>query len=230
MSRFILYFLLGLGLSALLHNQFFGSFFALNERMGYAAGSALLLAWLLTSVQWKRFPSLLKGMGVWIGILFALVLGYGFRPEILDLGDRFLAALRPQQGFSQKSGSWSVFKSSDGHFYVELLVNRIPIRFLVDTGASDIMLTRSAARKIGLQPDRLDYTRVYWSANGKTHGAPIKLDEIRLGELILQQVPASVNAGESDTCLLGMAFFKRLDAYEFKQNLLTFRWKVKEAA
>ncbi len=198
-----------------------------NDQLGYAAGSAFLLVWLLSSVRWHTLPQLIKRMGVWFGVLFVLILGYGLRPELLTLQDRFLAILMPDQGFSVAEGSWSLYKSADGHFYAELLVNGVPIRFLVDTGASDLVLTREDALKIGLFPERLAYTKIYQSANGQTRGAPIILDEVRLGGLILQRMPASVNAGAAHISLLGMTFFKRLDSYDVKHDLLTLHWHVK---
>ncbi|MBF0273363.1 MAG: TIGR02281 family clan AA aspartic protease [Magnetococcales bacterium] len=229
MIRFIVFFLGGLGVAAVLHERFLGSVSVSldTERMGYAAGSAFLLAWLLTSVNWHGLPNLVKSMGIWIGLLMILVLVYGVRHEWAELYQRFLAILIPQRGFSQDSGSWNVFKSADGHFYVEIMLNRTPIRMLVDTGASDMILTRSDARKIGLSPERLEYTRHYQTANGETRGAPVLLDEVRLGSLILHRMPASVLTGEAHESLLGMAFFKRLDSYEVKQDRLTFRWTVK---
>ncbi|MBF0190960.1 MAG: TIGR02281 family clan AA aspartic protease [Magnetococcales bacterium] len=229
MIRFIALFAGGLVVVWALHDQFTDSLFESThtERLGYAAGSAFMLAWLLSSVSWRGLPKLLKGVGLWIGVLMLLVLGYGFRQELTDLRTRWMATLLPQRGFEPAAGEWSVFKSSDGHFYVELRVNRTPIRMLVDTGASDLVLTRADARRIGLSPDRLDYTLRYQTANGETRAAPILLDEVRLGSLTLKRMPASVIAGEAHESLLGMSFFKRLDSYEVKQDLLTFRWTTK---
>ncbi len=226
--RFLLLFAVGLGLAAFLQDRFVGPIFASNwEWLGYALGSLLMLAWLLSGVRWNALPRLLKSLGAWIAILLLLILGYGFRPELGQLSDRLLATLMPQRGFGQEPGAWRVFKSADGHFYLDLRVNRAQVRFLVDTGASDIVLTRADAKKIGLQPDRLEYTRPYQTANGLTRGAPIVLDEVRLGDWSQFKLPASVNGGDAHVSLLGMAFFKRLESYEVRGNALTLRWKAK---
>ncbi|MEO5347089.1 MAG: TIGR02281 family clan AA aspartic protease [Magnetococcus sp. YQC-9] len=163
-------------------------------------------------------------MGSWLILLILLMLAYGWRYEMGASLGRFWATLVPQRGFSQAPGSLSVFKSSDGHFYVEPRIQGVSIRMLVDTGASDIVLTRDAARRIGLNPDQLDYTLQYRTANGMTRAAPVVLEELRLGDLVLRRVPASVNAGSAHNSLLGMAFFKRLDSYEVKNDMLTMRW------
>ncbi|MBF0342545.1 MAG: TIGR02281 family clan AA aspartic protease [Magnetococcales bacterium] len=227
MIRFLLIFGAALGLAAMLHQQFLGSLSdsdSHNDVMGYAAISSFLLAWLLNSLKWRALPGFLKNIGLWLLVLFLLTAAYGWRHDLVEFQQRFFATVLPQRGFSQGSGSWSVYKSSDGHFHVEPRINGISIRMLVDTGASDIVLTRSDARRIGLSPDRLEYTIQYRTANGMTRAAPVMLDELRLGDFSLRRVPASVNAGDTDDSLLGMTFFKRLDAYEVKNDLLTLRW------
>ncbi|MEO5341453.1 MAG: TIGR02281 family clan AA aspartic protease [Magnetococcus sp. MYC-9] len=226
MFRFVLVFCGVMGVAVVLQELLLGSAFDASgsERLGYAAGSAFLLAWCLSSLPGKGFLRVLKRMGPWWILLILLMLAYGWRHEMGGALGRFWAMLLPQRGFSQAPGSLSVFKSSDGHFHVEPRIQGVLVRMLVDTGASDIVLTRAAARRIGLDPDRLDYTLQYRTANGLTRAAPVLLEELRLGDLVLRRVPASVNAGDSDSSLLGMAFFKRLDAYEVKNDLLTLYW------
>nr|CAX83902.1 Aspartyl protease-like protein [uncultured bacterium] len=235
--RFAIWVLAGLAGVGLLYGSFIGPILALDfqgvtspdgEVLGYALFSVLIFAWLIHQVPWSRLPGVVVRMGVWLLVLGLLILGYGFRPELADLKERFLAALMPQRGFGGGSGEWRLDKSQDGHFYLELAVNRVLVRFLVDTGASDIMLTRGDAVKAGLDPERLAYTRIYQTANGMTRGAPVLLDELRLGGLVLPRMPASVNAGAGHVSLLGMAFFKRLDSYEVKGNRMTLRWSAGE--
>ncbi|MBF0161082.1 MAG: TIGR02281 family clan AA aspartic protease [Magnetococcales bacterium] len=228
MLRFVLIFCGVMGVAVVLQGLLPGSAFDEEglDRLGYAAGSALLLAWWLGSVSGKGVVRVLKRMGFWLILTILLILAYGWQHEMGAFLGRFWATLLPQHGFSQAPGTWSVFKSSDGHFYVEPRIQGVPVRMLVDTGASGIVLSRAAARRIGLDPDRLEYTRQHRTANGLTQAAPVVLQELRLGDLVLQQVPATVNAGDSNSSLLGMAFFKRLDSYEVKDDRLTLRWNT----
>ncbi|MBF0127590.1 MAG: TIGR02281 family clan AA aspartic protease [Magnetococcales bacterium] len=230
MTRFALLFVGGLIVAAFLQDRFVGPIFASDmEWLGYASGALLMLAWMLSPVRWRAVPALLRRVGIWVGMVALLIAGYGFRPELARLGERMEAALSPQRGFAgQEPDTWQVFKSADGHFYLEVRINRIPVRFLVDTGASDIVLTRADAQKIGLRPDRLAYTRTYQTANGQTRGAPVVLDELAVGALTLRGMPASVNEGRAHVSLLGMAFFRRIDSYEVRRDLLTLRWRARE--
>jgi clan AA aspartic protease (TIGR02281 family) len=111
-----------------------------------------------------------------------------------------------------------------GHFLIEAWVNGEPITFLVDTGASDIVLTPDDARRIGLEPRTLEYTQSFATANGEVRAAPVVLREIRVGELQLFDLDASVNEAALPVSLLGMSFLEELSGYEVQGRTLILRW------
>ncbi|MBR3370228.1 MAG: TIGR02281 family clan AA aspartic protease [Rhodobacteraceae bacterium] len=101
----------------------------------------------------------------------------------------------------------------DGHFHLDLQVNSEPVRFIIDTGASDLVLSRADAQKVGLAPDTLAYLGQARTANGTVGLARVSLDEVILahGDLEIRdtQVPAFVNEGQLDVSLLGMGYLRR---------------------
>jgi aspartyl protease family protein len=111
-----------------------------------------------------------------------------------------------------------------GHFLVEAMVEGVPIRFLVDTGASDIVLSPNDALEIGLRPADLRFTRRFETANGTVRGAPVILRELRVGQLQLFDVGASVNEAPLEVSLLGMSFLNELRGYEVADGRLILRW------
>lgn len=111
-----------------------------------------------------------------------------------------------------------------GHFVIEAAVNGIPITFLVDTGASDVVLTVDDARRLGLRPRTLDYSQRFETANGEVRAAPVTLRELRVGQFRLFDLPASVNQGALGVSLLGMSFLERLRGYEVADGRLILRW------
>ncbi|MDH3240202.1 MAG: TIGR02281 family clan AA aspartic protease [Alphaproteobacteria bacterium] len=112
----------------------------------------------------------------------------------------------------------------DGHFYADVQVNGTAIRFLIDTGATNVALTPDDARKVGLNVDDLKFTRRVRTANGVTLSAPVVLDEISIGLLTVRKVRGGVNKGKLDTSLLGLAFLRRLRGYEVVGDRLLLRW------
>lgn len=113
---------------------------------------------------------------------------------------------------------------SHGHFLVSAVVNGVPIDFMIDTGASHIVLALQDARKLGYGPANLDFSQEFQSANGTVRAAPIELRELRVGQLQLYDLEASVNGGPLPISLLGMSFLQQLRSYEVADGRLILRW------
>jgi aspartyl protease family protein len=99
-------------------------------------------------------------------------------------------------------------------------VNGQPVRFLVDTGASDIVLSPADAQRLGLDPASLSFTKPVETANGIGLGASYSAADVSVGSIRLSNVPMSVNKAPMSSSLLGMAFFNRLQSFRFEGNKL----------
>src|SRR3954463_12715823 len=98
-----------------------------------------------------------------------------------------------------------------GHFFTDATVNDQPLRFVVDTGASVVVLSGSDAERLGL-----DYRKgkraAMQTANGATTGYFVKLDRMRVGGIELRSIDAVVlEEGLGSFGLLGMSFLNRLE-------------------
>ena len=111
-----------------------------------------------------------------------------------------------------------------GHFMVDAVVNGKPVEFMVDTGASHVVLTLEDARRLGLSASNLDFTHKFESANGAVRAAPVELREFRVGQFQLYDLEAFVNGGPLPISLLGVSFLERLRSYEVAQGRLVLRW------
>ncbi len=94
----------------------------------------------------------------------------------------------------------------DGHFHLRAMVNDVPVQFVVDTGATSIVLSREDAGKVGLKPDELAYYAEARTANGTVATAPVTLDRMVIGPFDDQKVRAVVNDSEMDGSLIGMSY------------------------
>jgi len=111
-----------------------------------------------------------------------------------------------------------------GQFGAEVEINGQPVRVMVDTGASFVVLSYETAERIGLQVLRADYTGRVQTANGVAMVAPITLRHVALGPIYLGDVQALVaERGASPTNLLGMSFLRRLASVEQKSGKLVLR-------
>jgi aspartyl protease family protein len=105
-------------------------------------------------------------------------------------------------------------RQSDGHYYITLTVNGTPVDFVVDTGASQVVLTREDAKRVGIDVDALRFLGSANTANGRVPTAPVWLDSVRIGDISDSGVSAVVNGGDMDGSLLGMTYlglFSRIE-------------------
>ena len=63
--------------------------------------------------------------------------------------------------------------SRNNHYYVTAEVEGVNVRFLVDTGASSVVLSMEDAERVGLDTGNLTYSQIFNTANGQTRAAPV---------------------------------------------------------
>lgn len=134
--------------------------------------------------------------------------------------DDIRGAARPLNAVVSDEGRIEIPRGMDGHYHISVEINGTPVPFIVDTGASDIVLTKRDARRVGLDPDALPYVGRAMTANGEVRTAPVTLTEVRLGGVVDRNLPARVNGGEMDTSLLGMSYLQRFSQITIAGNRL----------
>jgi len=103
-----------------------------------------------------------------------------------------------------------------GHFQVEVRIDGRRVDFVVDTGASLVVLRGSDAALVGIRPQPRDYTATAITANGKIRAARATIDRIEVGGITIYDVPAMVLPDEAlAKNLLGVSFLSRLRRYEY---------------
>ena len=84
------------------------------------------------------------------------------------------------------------------------------VTFMVDTGATDVVLAPDDAQRIGIDPATLVFDQFAQTANGTVSGAAIRLDNLVIGSIEMNRLPATVNGADMSESLLGMEFLGRL--------------------
>jgi aspartyl protease family protein len=118
-----------------------------------------------------------------------------------------------------------IMVSEDGHYYANAEINGLPINhMLIDTGATYVALSYEDAANLGIFPNSGDFKYESHTANGVGHVAMANLREVRLGDIVLENVSAVVSEpGAQDVSLLGMSFLSRLSRVEATGNTLALR-------
>lgn len=157
--------------------------------------------------QRQRLSKSVRDLAIWALIFVMVIIAYGFR-------DTLRGALFPQSAVQLSAETLELRRRPDGHFHADVAVNDTRVRFIVDTGASDVVLSRADAARVGIDVDGLSFTGRARTANGVVATAPVRLGVVRFGGFTDIDVPASVNAGELESSLLGMAYLDRFERIE----------------
>lgn len=152
--------------------------------------------------------ALLWGL-IFLGVLAAIGLWSDIRQTV-----------QPTQSVIASQGRIELPRAPNGHYYLNAEVNGAAIRFLVDTGATDIVLSREDAVRVGLDLGDLAYIGRAMTANGEIRTAPVRLDSIALGGIEDRGLRAWVNEGEMGMSLLGMSYLQRYSRIEITGNAL----------
>jgi aspartyl protease family protein len=221
--RFFVILLIFSGLLIYLNRTF--GVLTLKEDSGQIIYEILLVLVVSSALASGRLRQNLKYLGIWAGIFIVLIMGYSYRHELTGIKEKIIAEIIPSRGIQKASGSVSFPVSSDGHFYIRAEINGVPVIFLADTGASHIVLSPADAIKLGVKTDDLRFDRIYETANGTVRGSSIRIADLKIGMIHMKSLGASINEAKMRHSLLGMTFFKRLNSYEVKNDMLTLHWQ-----
>jgi len=92
------------------------------------------------------------------------------------------------------SRSITLSRGNGGHFWVDARVDGRRLEMVVDTGATQIALRASDAARLGIHPTARDYAVKVATANGITRAALVQLRAVELGDIIVRDVFAQLNA------------------------------------
>jgi len=169
--------------------------------------------WVMVEFRQRMGQTLRMGMA-WGLIFVGMMAGYGLWSDIRH-------DVMPRQMVSA-AGVVEVPRAQDGHYYLTLTINDTPLPFMVDTGASGMVLSNEDAAQLGIDPDSLMFLGEAMTANGVVRTARVTLPEVALGPFRNQNFRAYVTEGEMAGSLLGMDYLGQF-RMEFADGKLILR-------
>jgi aspartyl protease family protein len=188
--------------------------------LAYKIAILVFLAGTVMTMFRQRFTQAITAALLWVVVGLMLVVGYAYRFELHDIGDRVLAELVPGRAVSH-GRTVEVARTNTGDFSIMAQINGVRVPMVLDTGASSVVLTRDDAKAAGLPIEVLNYTVNIDTANGRTRAAAVTLDRVAIGGLVERSIDALVaQPGQLRTSLLGMSFLNRLQSWEVSGDRL----------
>jgi aspartyl protease family protein len=223
----VLLLILGLGLLALIVRHDAGTIAGLETgdfaSLIYKIALLVFIGGAVLALFRDRVADAFRAAMTWVVIGLLLAIGYTYRYDLRDVGDRVLAELVPGHA-ATRNGAVEISRGRGGEFQIATQVNGASISMVLDTGASSVVLTQEAAKAAGLPLAMLTYDVNVETANGRARAASVTLDRITVGSIVERAVPALVaQPGQLKTSLLGMSFLTRLERWEVRGERLVLR-------
>ncbi len=112
----------------------------------------------------------------------------------------------------------TVSQNNDGHYYGTVLINDVPVRMLIDTGASQVTLSRKTAQNAGFDASDANFTQAVNGITGEVRAANWTIPQLSIGSIVLQNVAAVVIDSNSAPSLLGMSVLNRMQQVSLQQG------------
>ncbi|MGB7243362.1 MAG: TIGR02281 family clan AA aspartic protease [Sulfitobacter sp.] len=174
--------------------------------------AVMILGWFLVQARFSLNKTLQQA-SIWALIFFGVIAAVG-------LWDDVSHTINPRQVSFADEGKIVVPRAPDGHYYIVLNVNDTAMRFVVDTGATDMVLTQDDAIAAGIDPKSLNYFGRAMTANGEVRTAPVHLETVTLGSITDYDMRAVVNDGVMAESLLGMEYLQHWGRIEITRGEL----------
>lgn len=155
-----------------------------------------------------------RGM-LWLFWVLVLVLGTWFFSLWQDAREQALRT--PESRVTEDAVELRLGRSRGGHYLVDGRIDGHRVTFLLDTGATSVVIPADLARQIGLERGARIPIR---TASGRDHAWLTNIERLELGPVTLRDVDAAIAPGLEDMVLLGMSALGRLELSQRDGELL----------
>lgn len=133
---------------------------------------------------------------------------------------------RMQMRIGQSTSTQTVLTADgQGHFFTTVLINGVPVRAVIDTGATHISLSVADAQRMGI--NYLQGKRgVSQTANGLVNVYLVNISHVQVGDIAFSNIMGSVSVdatAQRTPVLLGMSFLRHVDMRRSGNTMLLIR-------
>lgn len=160
---------------------------------------------------------------IWIIIIISSTFLYSKKNQKNNLKNELLALIIPEIGYHRDSKA-EYYISNNGHFIIAAKVNDYKVKFLLDTGASSIVLTNEDAKNANINVNDLNYNISISTANGIIYVAYKNVERLQISNKIFYNLKVAVTKSGLNQSLLGMSFLKNVKSYSINNNKLTINF------
>ena len=156
----------------------------------------------------------------WVIIFLAAFVAFMLKDDIAGFAQQVLDERRAESTGVEEGGELRIRQSLDGHFWVNAELNGIPVRFLVDSGATTTSISAETARRAGIEPSSR-FPAVVRTANGLVEVQRGRAQSLEVGHIHRENIALHMSDAFGDMNVLGMNFLSSLTGWRVEgRNLI----------
>ncbi|MEJ6595441.1 TIGR02281 family clan AA aspartic protease [Parasphingorhabdus sp.] len=183
-----------------------------NINLIFAIGALVLVASALFSRR-IGFGEIVRNILAWVAIFAVFIVGFSYQREILAVWNRVSGEMTGANEQLVVGDTVRIRQSADGHFWVDAKVNALPVRFLIDSGATTTAMTLRTAQSAGIDISESPIPVILTTANGSVEAQRGAIQTLQIGPMVAQNLPVVVAKEFGDSNVIGMNFLSKLRSW-----------------
>ncbi|AMO71810.1 retropepsin-like aspartic protease family protein [Sphingorhabdus sp. M41] len=190
-----------------------------NINLLFAVGALVLVASALFSRK-IGFGEIMRNILAWVAIFALFIVGFSYQQEILAVWNRVSGEVTGTNEQLVVGDTVRIRQSADGHFWVDAKVNALPVRFLIDSGATTTAMTLETAKRAGIDISDSPFPVVLTTANGSVSAQRGTIQSLRIGPVSTRDLAVVVAEEFGESNVIGMNFLSNLHSWRVEGGVM----------
>ena len=179
-----------------------------------------------------RWRGIVFSIILWLVFGFSIILAITYKSEIIlvfqktkipEVISRVSSEIYPSKPFITETGEARIKKGAANQYSVNGKVNNESVLFLIDTGATNTVLTKKDGIIAGINIENLKFENPIRTANGTNYSANVLVKTIEIGGIQFQKFNVLVVQEGLFRSLIGMDFISKLSKFVVEDNVLILK-------
>ncbi|GAA0482048.1 hypothetical protein GCM10009096_25430 [Parasphingorhabdus litoris] len=188
-----------------------------NINLVFAIGALVLVGSALFSRR-IGFGEIVRSALSWVVIFAIFIVIFSYQHEIVGVWNKVTGELTGANDQQVVGDTLKIRQSADGHYWADAEVNGMPVRFLIDSGATTTAMTLKTARAAKVEINEGGFPTYLDTANGTVEAQRGKIQSLRVGPMMALDLPIVVAEAFGDSNVLGMNFLSEMKSWRVEQG------------
>lgn len=183
-----------------------------NINLVFAIGALVLVGSALFSRR-IGLGEMVRSALAWVAIFAVFIVGFSYQHELTGVWHKVTGELTGANEQQVVGRTLKIRQSPDGHYWADAEVNGMPVRFLIDSGATTTAMALKTAQAANVDINVGGFPTYLNTANGTVEAQRGTVQTLRVGPMTAKDLPIVVAEAFGDSNVLGMNFLSEMRSW-----------------